>query len=68
MRGSLLEITEGCLLRVISEPLAYGGIVAGAWKALPVSALAELTAVLLFAFNLAMRLATPIPSWFDENM
>jgi hypothetical protein len=42
-------------------------VLAGAWKALPVSALAELTAVLLFAFNLAIGLATPIPSWFGRR-
>jgi hypothetical protein len=67
MRASLLLITAGCLIRVISEPLAYGGIVAAAWKVLPASALAELTAVLLFALNLAMSLATPIPSWFGRK-
>jgi hypothetical protein len=67
MRASLLVITVGCALRVISEPLAYGGIVAVAWKVLPVSAFAELTAVLLFALNLAMSLATPIPSWFGRK-
>jgi hypothetical protein len=67
MRVSLLLITAGCIIRVISEPLAYGGIVAGAWKALPVSAFAELTAVLLFALNLGLSLAAPIPSWFGRK-
>ena len=67
MGVALVLITAGCSARVISEPLAYGGIVAGAWKTLPVSAFAELTAVLLFAFNLAMSLATPIPSWFGRK-
>jgi len=67
MRASLVLITVGCTVRVISEPLAYGGIVAVAWRALPVSAFAELTAVLLFALNLEMSLATPIPSWFGRK-
>ena len=67
MRASLLLIAAGCGVRVMAEPLAYGGVVAAAWKALPVSAFAELTAVLLFAFNLAMSMATPIPSWFGRK-
>jgi uncharacterized protein involved in response to NO len=67
MRWALLLITAGCAARVISEPLAYGEIVAAAWTALPVSAFAELTAVALFAVNLGMSLATPIPSWFGRK-
>jgi hypothetical protein len=67
MRWSLLLITAGCTLRVICEPLAYGGIFEPAWKILPVSALAELTAVVLFGMNLAMSLATPVPSWFGRK-
>ena len=38
-----------------------------AWKALPMSAFAELSAVLLFGLNLAMSLTTPIPSWFGRK-
>jgi hypothetical protein len=67
MGASLILITVGCTLRVLAEPLAYGGIAAVAWKILPLSAFAELAAVLLFAFNLAMSLATPIPSWFGRK-
>lgn len=67
MRFSLVLVTAGCALRVISEPLAYGGIVASAWTVLPVSAFSELAAVLLFGFNLAMTLAAPIPSWFGRK-
>jgi hypothetical protein len=67
MGASLVLITAGCTLRVVSEPLAYSGTLAFAWKALPISALAELTAVLLFGFNLAMSLATPVPSWFARK-
>lgn len=67
MRFSLILLTAGCAVRVISEPLAYGEIAAIAWKALPVSAFTELLAVLLFACNIAMSLATPIPSWFGRK-
>ena len=67
MQASLVLIATGCTLRVVSEPLAYGGILAIAWKVLPVSAVAELIAVLLFGFNLAMSLATPIPAWFGRK-
>jgi hypothetical protein len=67
MRWSLVLITVGCTLRVVSEPLAYGGIVNSAWKVLPVSAFAELAAILLFGFNIAMSLATPIPCWFGRH-
>ena len=67
MRLSLWLIIGGCTLRVVSEPLAYGGVAAAAWKTLAVSAFAELTAVLLFGLNLAMSLATPIPSWFGRK-
>jgi hypothetical protein len=67
MGGSLILITAGCAVRVISEPLAYSGIVSVAWKTLPASAFAELTAVILFGFNLAMSLATPIPAWFRRK-
>src|SRR5215475_3833572 len=34
---------------------------------LPAFAFAELIAVLLFGFNLAMSLATPIPAWFERR-
>jgi hypothetical protein len=38
-----------------------------AWKALPMSAFAELSAVLLFGLNLAMSLTTQIPPWFGRK-
>ena len=53
---SLLLIQTGCLLRVSSEPLAYEGFLSGAWKALPISGMLELGAVLLFAVNLTFTL------------
>lgn len=44
----------GCLLRVSSEIPAYEGLWRGAWQVLPVSAIVEMTAVSLFALNLAL--------------
>jgi uncharacterized protein involved in response to NO len=67
MRFSLALLTAGCTLRVLAQPLAYGAIVEAAWKLLPFSAICELAAVLLFGLNLAMSLATPIPSWFARK-
>jgi len=67
MRFSLVLITGGCALRVIFEPLAYGGAVPFAWRVLPISAFVELAAVLLFGFNLAMSVAAPVPSWFGRQ-
>jgi hypothetical protein len=53
----LLLLQIGCTLRVASEPLAYEGIASSTWNILPVSGVLELTAVLLFALNLAMTFA-----------
>ncbi len=49
---ALLTLTLGCALRVSSEVLAYQNYAQWAWKTLPVSAVLELIAVSLFAFNL----------------
>jgi hypothetical protein len=67
MRSSLILLTIGCTLRVASEPLAYGGILTSAWQLLPVSAVIELTAVVLFGINIGKTLATPVPSWFGRE-
>ena len=56
MLVSLLLLQAGCTLRVASEPLAYEGLWAGAWKTLPVSGMVELSAVLVFALNLGLTL------------
>ena len=50
----LLFLQTGCTLRVVSEPLAYEGFSGSAWQVLPVSGILELSAVLLFALNLAL--------------
>ena len=58
---SLLLLQSGCTLRVLSEPLGYEGLLLFAWKVLPVSGMLELSAVLLFATNLALTFAL-VPS------
>jgi hypothetical protein len=57
MLASLLLLQFGCTLRVTSEPLAYEGIASVGWKILPISGMLELSAVLLFAANLALTFA-----------
>ncbi|HUX28286.1 MAG TPA: hypothetical protein VMV39_05835 [Terracidiphilus sp.] len=51
---SLLLLHTGCTLRVLSEPLAYEGILHFAWKILPISGVIELSAVLVFGLNMAL--------------
>ena len=65
MFAGLMLLTGGCLLRVVSEVVAYQFGAAWAWSALPVSAWLELTAVTLFAANMAATFVTapePLPS------
>ena len=54
MFASLLLLNIGCFLRVTSEIPAYEGFWNQAWSVLPVSAVTELTAVTMFAVNLAL--------------
>ncbi len=54
MFAGLLLLTVGCALRVSGEVLAYQEIVAAAWTWLPYSAILELSAVTIFAINLAL--------------
>ena len=49
---ALLLLTLGCSARVSSEVLAYQGYADWAWQILPLSALLELTALILFAINM----------------
>lgn len=60
---SLLCLQAGCLLRVSSEPIAYEGLLAVAWKVLPVSGVLELCGVLLFAANLALTFLFGRSTW-----
>lgn len=59
MAWSLYLLFAGCLLRVIAEPLAYEHIWASAWSILPISAVAELAAVSLFALNIGVTVFRP---------
>lgn len=55
----LMLLTTGCLVRVTSEIVAYQGGASWAWSALPLSAILELTAVSLFAVNMAATFIFP---------
>jgi uncharacterized protein involved in response to NO len=61
MFGSLLLLNAGCALRVLSEIPAYEGFAFAQWfwRALPVSAVTELSAVTLFAANLFVTFCRP---------
>ncbi|MCZ2080352.1 MAG: NnrS family protein [Bryobacterales bacterium] len=65
---ALLLLSAGCAIRVTTEPLAYAGVAGYAWNLLPVSAVLELTAVLLFASNMAVTLLRPMPAWMDLKL
>jgi len=56
MQWSLLLLHLGCALRVTLEPLAYENAWPFGWKLLPCSAVVELTAVTLFAWNILATL------------
>ena len=64
---SLFLLQSGCALRVLSEPLGYEGVMPFAWKVLPVSGMLELSAVLLFATNLALTFALVPSTLAREN-
>jgi len=53
----LLLLAAGCLLRVGAEILAYQALVRSAWSWLAVSAICEMAAVSIFAFNLLVTFA-----------
>jgi len=59
MGWSLYLLFLGCLLRAATEPLAYEGVWAPAWKVLPVSAVMELAAVTVFAVNIGVTIVRP---------
>jgi uncharacterized protein involved in response to NO len=60
---SLLLLQVGCMLRVSSEPLAYEGFLSFAWQVLPVSGMLELSAVLVFAVNIAVTILFGLPAF-----
>jgi uncharacterized protein involved in response to NO len=59
MFAGLALLMLGCTLRVSSEILAYQNYAGWAWNVLPVSALIEMTAVTIFAINLAWTFLRP---------
>ena len=59
MFWALTLLAVGCTLRGTAQILAYQGIAASAWAWLPMSAITEMTAVTLFAANLALTFARP---------
>jgi hypothetical protein len=59
MLYALVLLNLGCLLRVACEIPAYEWNQAFAWRLVPVSAVAELTAVALFVFNLVATFTRP---------
>jgi uncharacterized protein involved in response to NO len=59
MFAGLALLMLGCTLRVSSEILAYQGYAGWAWNVLSISAVIELTAVTIFAVNLAWTFIRP---------
>jgi len=66
MAASLWILNLGCFLRVSSETVAYsaGGV---AWRILPISALLEMAAVVIFVINLGITVKRPIPAWLGPD-
>jgi uncharacterized protein involved in response to NO len=66
MAATLWLVSLGCFLRVSSESIAYStaGI---SWEVLPVSALLELSAVVIFVANMGMTILQPVPAWFGPG-
>jgi hypothetical protein len=59
MFACLALLNAGCALRVGSEIGAYEGYMPALWPLLPVSAITEMTAVMLFAVNLILTFRQP---------
>ena len=68
MAASLWLLTAGCLLRVSCEAIAYTSSPGSAvWSILPFSAFIELSAVLVFAANMALTLRQSPPAWLEPD-
>jgi len=61
-------LTLGCCARVVGEVLAYQEYAVGAWRALPWSALTELSALTLFAINMMATFVLQTPHTVKESM
>jgi hypothetical protein len=68
MLASCALLNLGCFLRVLCEIPAYEGYSQAAWNVLPVSAMVEMAAVLLFAANLAATLLRPAKDIDDPRL
>lgn len=64
---SLVLLQTGCTLRVSSEPLAYEGVTAFAWKTLPISGVLELSGVLVFGLNIALTMLRGRSAFIDPD-
>jgi len=66
MAAGLWILNLGCVLRVSCEAIAYsaGG---AAWRILPLSALLEMTAVVIFVVNLGITVKSRIPAWLAPD-
>lgn len=64
---SLLLLNLGCLLRVTFEIAAYEQLWQPAWRVLPISAVLELSAVTVFAFNLLFSFLLSPPLVANSN-
>ena len=58
---SLVLLFVGCTIRVVAEVLAYQQNLYSAWRWLPASAIIELSAITIFAANMAATFAHPGP-------
>lgn len=68
MAASLWLLTCGCLWRVSCEAIAYTSSPGSAiWALLPLSAFIELSAVLIFAGNMALTLRQSPPAWLEPD-
>jgi len=59
MSAGLALLSAGCAIRVLSEIVAYQGYAQWGWDLLPVSALIEMAAVIIFALNMVATLLRP---------
>jgi uncharacterized protein involved in response to NO len=59
MLTCLLLLNIGCMLRVSSEIMAYESYWLPAWNILPISAICELAAVMVFALNMLLTFKQP---------
>jgi hypothetical protein len=57
MFAALALLNSGCTVRVLTEAMAYQGHASWAWTWLPVSAVIEMAAVVIFAVNLELSFA-----------